>query len=54
MPQILERVLQFGLALRHLERDFQDVGVSLKLVHCADTVRIQGDYPQLDWRLILR
>ncbi len=53
MPQILERARKFGLALRHAERDLQDVGVGLKLVHCAYTVRIQGDYPQLDLALDL-
>ena len=53
MPETLERVRQFGLALRHSERDFQDVGVGLKLVHRADAVCIQRNYPQLDLALDL-
>ena len=53
MPETLERTRQFGLVLRHAERDFKDVGVGAKLVHCADTVCIQGNYPQLDLALDL-
>ena len=48
MPEIIERIRQFGLVLRHAERDFQYAGVSLKLIHCADAVRIQRNDPQLD------